>query len=188
LCADLDFGAHPELLAAFPFPHRLELCCAVAAGWLSVSLTVIATGAAAVPISFGFHPYLRLPGSDRRGWELELPVRRRALLDGRGIPTGESEELAPGALSGPLGDRTFDDCFDRLDAGAFAVSDRQRRIEVQFVSGYAVAQVYAPAGSGFICFEPMTAPVDALRSGVGLRWAEPGSPFTAEFAVNVSPI
>jgi galactose mutarotase-like enzyme len=68
------------------------------------------------------------------------------------------------------------------------VADGRRRIEVEFVSGYAVAQVYAPPESAFICFEPMTAPVDGLRSGVGLRWAEPGAPFTAEFAVTVSAV
>lgn len=193
LTAELDFGAQPELLAAFPFPHRLELRAAVLGARLSVRLTVTAAGDEPVPISFGFHPYLRLPGSDRRTWTIELPVRRRVVLDPRGIPTGASEEFGPGELSGPLAERTFDDGFDRLepnDGGdvVFSVADEHRVIAVEFVEGYPVAQVYAPPESAFICFEPMTAPVDALRSGAGLRYAKPGAPFGAEFAVTVTKI
>jgi aldose 1-epimerase len=187
LHAELDFGAHADLLAAFPFPHRLEYMATVAGARLSVRLTVTPTGDLAVPISFGLHPYLRLPHTDRRRWALELPVRRRLVLD-QGLPTGQHEELAPGALSGPLGDRVFDDCFDRLDGEqvVFSLADTRRRIDVEFVEGYDVAQVFAPPGSDFICIEPMTAPVNALCTGDGLRFAEPGAPpFTAEFAIVV---
>lgn len=192
LDASLDFGAHPELLAAFPFPHRIDLSVAIGPARLTVRLAVNPTGEVPVPISFGFHPYLRLPGSERRNWTVELPVRRRLVLDQHGIPTGAAEELAGGALDGPLGDRTFDDCFDRLSPGvggsppAFAVADDRMRLAVEFTSGFSGAQIYAPAGSGFICFEPMTAPVNALRSGRGLRFAAPGETFAAEFAVTVT--
>lgn len=187
LCAELDFGAHSELLASFPFPHRLDLCAVAQPTRLRIRLTLTPTGDVAVPISFGFHPWLRLPGADRDGCVLELPVRRRLRLDERQLPTGDTEELAAGALDGPLSDRTFDDCFDVLAAdGAFAVTGGGMRVAVEFVSGYAVAQVYAPEASGYICFEPMTAPVDALRTGVGLGMADPGSSFTAEFAVSVT--
>jgi aldose 1-epimerase len=187
LTAVLDFGAHHDLLLAFPFPHSLEFHAAIDAARLSIRLTVTPTSPKRVPISFGFHPYLRLPGSDRRTWELELPVRRRATLDSRGIPNGTSQSVEPDRLSGPLADRVFDDCFDQLVPAPtiFAVSDERRRIGVEFVSGYTVAQVYAPAASQFICFEPMTAPVDALKHGRGLRWADPGGNFFAEFAVSV---
>jgi galactose mutarotase-like enzyme len=189
LRAQLDFGAHPDLLDAFPFPHRLGYDAGVVASRLRVRLTVTPTADVAVPISFGLHPYLRLPRTDRRRWTIEMPVRRRVVLDARGLPTGEFETLAPGALSGPLADRTFDDCFDRLDAPpgggpiVFSLQDERRRVSVELVEGYDVAQVFAPAGSDFICFEPMTAPVNALADGRGLRFAEPGEPFSAEFAI-----
>jgi aldose 1-epimerase len=48
-----------------------------------------------------------------------------------------------------------------------------------------VAQVYAPEGSALIAFEPMTAPVDALSSGKGLRLVDPGQSFSAEFTIAV---
>ena len=191
LRAELDFGAYEDLLAGFPFPHRIEYDASIVASRLRVRLTVTPTADVSVPISFGLHPYLRLPHTDRRRWTLELPVRRRVVLDARGLPTGHYETLTPGALSGPLGDRTFDDCFDRLDAPAdggpivFAVQDARRRLSVELLEGYDVAQVFAPPGSDYICIEPMTAPVNALADGTGLRFAEPGEPFAAEFAITV---
>jgi galactose mutarotase-like enzyme len=185
--AGFDFSADEKLLAGFPFPHRLELHAAIEeAARLAIALTLTPASEVAVPVSFGFHPYLTLPGSDRREWRVELPVRTRAVLDGDQIPTDAHDEVEPGALSGPLGDRTFDDAFDSLRPGAFSVADDRRRIAVEFRSGYSVAQVYAPERSQFICFEPMTAPVDALTSGRGLRSVQPGERFTAEFAVAVS--
>jgi galactose mutarotase-like enzyme len=66
------------------------------------------------------------------------------------------------------------------------VNDARLRLAVEFVSGFSVAQLYAPPGSGFICFEPMTGPVDALRSGRGLPFADPGKKLFAEFAVTVT--
>jgi aldose 1-epimerase len=106
--AGLDYGAHEELLAVFPFPHRLEFRAAVSAEELEVRLTVTASGDAPVPIAFGFHPYIALPGSRREEWEIELPVRSRAVLDDRGIPTGREERVTPEGVSGSLGSRTFE--------------------------------------------------------------------------------
>ena len=55
-----------------------------------------------------------------------------------------------------------------------------------FARGYPCAQVFAPAAGQFICFEPMTAPANALRSGDGLRLVQPGERFTAAFSVAVA--
>ncbi len=191
LLSTLDFSEDPRLLAAFPFPHRLAYAAALTDDTLTIALTVTPTGEEPVPISFGFHPYLRLPGADRAGWELTLPVTRRVLVE-HSLPTGEHEPIAPGALDGPLAGRSFDDCFDGLSTAgglagppAFSVAGAGRRITVTFTDGYPVAQVYAPPGSNFVCLEPMTAPLDALRSGEGLRHAMPGVPFTAEFSITV---
>jgi aldose 1-epimerase len=192
LRAELDFAADPRRLAAFPFPHRLELAARLDSTRLTIGLTVTPTAADAVPICFGFHPYLSLPGCGRDTWAIGLPVLRRALLDDRGLPTGADDELHDGELSGPLGDRAFDDSFDRLAPApsggvpTFSITDDHRRASVEFVDGYAVAQVFAPAAADFVCFEPMTAPVDALTTGRELRWVAPGARFTAAFAIGVT--
>ena len=184
LAAELDFGARPELLAAFPFPHRVTLDAALAPERLTITTTVTATSATAVPIAFGFHPYLRLPGTDRCRWVISLPARRHLELDARSIPTGAGERRP--AARFVLADRGFDDGYDGLaDGAAFRVAGPGRRLTVAFESGYPAGQVFSPPGAQFICFEPMTAPANALRSGAGLRRVQPGEAFTAAFSIAV---
>jgi galactose mutarotase-like enzyme len=45
--------------------------------------------------------------------------------------------------------------------------------------------VYAPPGSDFICFEPMTAPIDSFASD-RTRLAEAGTRFRARFEIAVA--
>ena len=52
-------------------------------------------------------------------------------------------------------------------------------------SGYRYAQVFAPPDADVVCFEPMTAPVDALATGSDLRFVAPFSRACATFSVHV---
>jgi galactose mutarotase-like enzyme len=109
LAAEVDFADHRDLLAVFPFPHRLALEVTLRAGELRVATTITPTGPSPVPVSFGFHPYLSLPGDARERWWVELPARTELALDERGLPTGASRTRPAEAFA--LGDRTFDDLF-----------------------------------------------------------------------------
>src|ERR1700754_187148 len=109
LAASFDFGGHPLLVRAFPFPHLVRIEASLRGAELSITTTVRPTGDVAVPIAFGFHPYLRLPGVARDEWFLEAPVSQRLPLDQRMLPTGEPE---PATIEpGPLADRELDDAF-----------------------------------------------------------------------------
>jgi galactose mutarotase-like enzyme len=184
LSALLDFGADPALLAIFPFPHTLALDVVLRDSTLTVAATLRPTADVPVPVAFGFHPYLRLPGVARADWHIEAPVQRRLLLDERMIPTGASEAIF--IEPGLLGDRTFDDLYTDLRRPAhFALSGGGRRLTVAFDDGYRFAQIYAPEREALICFEPMTAPTNALVSGSGLHLAQPGEPYRATFSIAV---
>jgi aldose 1-epimerase len=77
--------------------------------------------------------------------------------------------------------------FDRIaDRSQFAVAGGGRRITVMFATGYPAAQIFSPPGAQFVCFEPMTAPTNVLRSGDGLRRVPPGAAFTAVFRIDVA--
>ena len=185
LTAELDFGAHDDLHAAFPFPHRLRIDASLDANTLAIQTSVTATGAVQVPISFGYHPYLRLPGAPRERWEIELPVRRRMVLDDKMIPTGESEPVSfPREV---LAERAFDDGFSELSGDrTFVAAAAGRELAVTFGDGYPFAQVYAPPSEQFICFEPMTAPTNSLVvGGADLPVVEPGGTFAATFSISV---
>jgi len=173
-----------ELLELFPFEHELTMDVRVGPGELTIETVLHATGEQAVPVSFGFHPYLRLPGSSRRDWRVTLGATQRLVLDERMIPTGAREPLA--VRSFVLGDASWDDGLNGLDdPPRFAVASDRLTATMTFERGFAYGQVYAPEGHDFICFEPMTAPTDALRTGRGLRAVAPGASFSAEFSLAV---
>jgi len=180
LTAEVDF-TDQDLLASFPFPHRLALTVTLFERTLRLRTSVTPTGNQPVPLCFGFHPYLQLPGVPRDQWTIETPPLRHLKLDSQGLPTGETTPQP--AITEPLGDKAFDDGYDEVADGAvFAVSGGGRRIEVHFEQGYPAAQIFAPSGEQVICFEPMTAPTDALRRG-GYGSALPGDWGIAEFSI-----
>jgi galactose mutarotase-like enzyme len=181
--ARLDYSAWPELAGGFPFPHEIRLTAELRDDRLELDTVLAPTGDQPVPVAFGFHPYLRLPGLDRKRWVVELPVTSRMVLDERKLPTGVSEPVR--FRPAPLGDRTFDDAFDGLgDPTEFAISGAGRRLSVLFIQGYHFAQVYAPPGADFISFEPMTAPLDPFNSP-HTRLVLPGSSYRAWYAIVV---
>jgi galactose mutarotase-like enzyme len=185
LAASFDFAAYPHLLEAFPFPHLVEIEATLVEGSLEIQTSVTATGEVAVPIAFGFHPYLVLPGVPRADWVLEAPVHERIVLDDRGLPTGAREATA--IESAPLGARTYDDAFVAPSPGtAFALAGPDRRIELRMDSGYAFTQIYAPPDLDAVAIEPMTAPTDALlTAGPDLTFVPPGETFAASFSISV---
>ncbi|MDP9209244.1 MAG: aldose 1-epimerase [Actinomycetota bacterium] len=185
LQASLDYGAFPELLAAFPFPHRLTVTATVREATLAVATTLEATGERSVPVAFGWHPYLRLPGAPRATWRLLLPDRVHLDLDDHGLPTGKTADEP--AEADPVGDRTYDDLY-ALGQGPTArhlgLEAAGRRLLVGYGQGYGHAQVFAPPGAEFVCLEPMTGPTAALAAGT-TPLVDPGASFTAEFTVRV---
>ena len=182
--AELEPGLDPVFASAFPFPHRIRLEAEVLGATLRIRTTVVATTDAPVPVAFGFHPYFSLAGLPRAAWEIELPLHRHVAVDDRAIPTGDHEPVEP--YAGPLGERVYDDGYDRLaERPVFALTGAGRRIEVAFETGFPVAQVFAPHGKDVVCFEPMTARTNALATG-GFPVATPDAPYEATFSVRIT--
>jgi aldose 1-epimerase len=166
LRASFDWGADPELMAAFPFAHRVTMEVSLQdalARW-----RVEVEGEA--PVAFGFHPYLRA-GPDST---LDVPVRERLVLDEHKLPTGERAATEP--ITGALDGRTFDDAYAAPTAPC-----RLDALTLTFEEGFPYAQVFAPPGEGLVSFEPMTAPANALVTGLAL----PSAPHVAAFSIQV---
>jgi galactose mutarotase-like enzyme len=184
LTAVLDYGGRPRLLASFPFPHVLTQQITLADRTLTIETTIMPTTAASVPLCFGYHPYLTIPGVPRDEWTLTTPTMRRLPVDNWGIPTGASEDWTGGTE--PLKSVEYDDGFDTVPDGAvFALAGGDRRVEVTFEKGYPAAQLFAPRSDDVVAVEPMAAPTDALRRG-NYRYAVPGKPETTRFSIRIS--
>jgi aldose 1-epimerase len=173
-----------DLLAVFPFRHRVELSAILRPDGLTLETTMVASSDGPVPVSFGFHPYLGFPEPSRANWHLELPAMRKFVLDGRGIPTGDEEPF--GGFNAELGENSFDDGFALMEEQTtFSVAGATCKVSVELLAGYGYAQIFAPKDKDFIAFEPMTAPTSALTSGRGLRLVAPGERFRAAFRIRI---
>ena len=168
---------------AFPFPHRIEVVAAVHDRQLTLDTTLIPTGRRRVPVAFGWHPYLRLPGVPRPRWRLHLPARTHLELDPTGLPTGAS--VAEPREAAPIGRRTFDDLYALgRDRTLRVTADDGTSISVRGGPTYPYGQVWVPAGRPFVALEPMTAPTNSLVEGTAQLIA-PGDTFTARFSVTI---
>ncbi|HEY1852688.1 MAG TPA: aldose 1-epimerase [Candidatus Binataceae bacterium] len=173
-----------DLLKIFPFRHHVELTASIQSDGLTLTTTLVAASESSVPVSFGFHPYLRIPDLSRTNWLLELPAMRKLLLDSRGIPTGDEEPFR--GFSERLDDRSFDDGFTLIDERtSFTIAGATRKITVDLLEGYNYTQIFAPKDKDYIAIEPMTAPTSALTSGRGLRLVGPGEQFRAIFRIRI---
>ena len=183
LVAVLDWTGKPELLASFPFPHTLTMTVTLADRMLTVETTVTPSSAAPVPLCYGYHPYLQIPGVPRADWVLETPALRYLPVDDSGIPTGDTEDWPD--QSKALGESQLDHGFDGVVPGAvFTLSGGDRRVDVIYTEGYPAAQLFAPPTDDVVGIEPMTAPTDALRRG-GYRVAVAGEPDTTRFSIRI---
>ena len=177
-----------ELLGLFPFAHEVRVEASVGRAALTIATTVTAGDDGPVPVSFGYHPYTRVPGAGRDDWQVTLGASRQIVLDGNSIPTGARAPVDRPSFS--LAGVSLDDAYDADDAdrapATFAAAAGGVNLTVEYLRGYAYAQVFAPPGEEFICFEPMTAPTNALNSGDGLTVVEPGQSYRAEFRIALS--
>ncbi|HTA05909.1 MAG TPA: aldose 1-epimerase [Solirubrobacteraceae bacterium] len=173
-----------DLLALFPYRHAVELSARIDRAGLTIATTVSADGDCDVPVSFGFHPYLSPPGGDRASWHVELPVSERLVLDGRMIPTGKREPLQTRRFE--LAGGGWDDAYaGLLEPPIFVLTGSTRTLRLGLLDGYSYAQLYAPAEADFACFEPMTAPTNALVSRSALPSVRAGQSFAASFQLSV---
>lgn len=166
----LDFAGQPTWMRQWPFAHAIEVTYRLADGVLQVETTIRNAGTEPMPVAIGFHPYFQLTDSPRDDWRIRVGARVRWLLDERKLPTGQIEPISKlfNQIPLPLGKVSLDDVFgelerDRRGRAVMSVRGKKQRIDVEFGPRFRAAVVYAPAGQGFICFEPMAGITNAIN-------------------------
>lgn len=161
--------------------------------------------AARAPYAVGAHPFLRI--GDAPVEDLVVTVHADGWIesDERLVPVAEREvagtryDLRAGVRVGELGGR-LDTAFTRVrhgeDGEVATLADpvTGRRLSLRQDADLRYLQVFTPMtfpgaegrARQAIAIEPMTAPPDALRSGEGLVWLEPGEAWGGGWSLQLS--
>ncbi len=148
---------------------------------------------AAAPVALGTHPFVTIADVDPRDLVLTVPAGTQFETDERMLPTGTSP--APAALRDGvrLGDIVLDTGFTDLHRDADGAVRHSlsapdgRRVTLWQGEGFDYVQVYTtkgyPGQDLAVAIEPMTAPADALNSGLGIRRLLPGESWTLHWGI-----
>lgn len=164
---------------------------------LRVRATSTNSGDRACPYGIGFHTYLAAaPGTTLDACTLSLDVRRHFVADERLLPLRDEpvdgtpyDFRAPRGLAGARLDDAFGDVVADVDGRSWAklhcADDRTVATWADAPFGY--WQLYSGdrlpphAARRSLAAEPMTAPPNAFRSGIGLIRLEPGCSVTTSW-------
>ncbi len=178
----------------YPFRLSCRIDYVLGPSGLSVTTTIRNAGARPAPFGLGFHPYLAACDALVDDLTLTVPAATRLLLD-QGIPTGTAPvEGSPLDFRDGrrIGAALLDDAFTevaRSPGGAARVTVDEVTLwagpgfdYVQVFTGDTLAPERRRRG---LAVEPMTSPPNALATGEGLRWLDPGA--AAELAWGIDP-
>jgi aldose 1-epimerase len=89
----LDVFRDPAWMQQFPFAHRITMTYRLQEGVLEVATAIENLSAEPMPVSIGFHPYVKLTDSTRDEWTISIPAKTHWLLAQTKLPTGETEPI-----------------------------------------------------------------------------------------------
>ena len=172
----------------WPWRYRAEQIVALTEQGLDIALSVTNLAEEAMPAGLGFHPYFPCDaettylGLHRGEWTTGddgLPLR----LAMRDHPHDWWEGAA-------IGTRNVDTVYaGRHGKLVLTWPGQGRRVTITPSANLPCTVVYAPAGEGFFCVEPVSHPTDAINrtDRPGLRSLEPGEIMTAHMAIRAQP-
>jgi len=162
---------------------------------LQVTHTISNAGETAAPVAVGAHPYLRIADVPPEQLTVTVAARTRFETDDRSNVTGESPvagtpfDLSAGRRVSEL---ELDTGFADLPDGPvehILAADDGRQVVLWADEAFRYVQVFThrsfatKPGGVALAIEPMTAPANALNSGRGLRWLEPGETWSVSWGV-----
>jgi len=163
----LEFWRHPDLMAQFPFAHTMAVTHRLKDGVLEVETVLENHALEPMPVSLGYHPFFRLHDAQRESWNTHFPAAEEMPLSATYFPTGTMIPLGlpePAPFSSLKSVYVLPRLHARADGRAeFWVQGKAERITLVQGPKFPVSVIYAPAGEDYICFEPMTATINALN-------------------------
>jgi aldose 1-epimerase len=168
-----DGRAHPDVMAQFPHPFRLEMTLRLRGATLDQTVKVSNESDASFPWGLGYHTTFRFPfgpASSPSGCTVTAPLKRRWELNGS-LPTGrlvEDERCEALRRSMPFAGVAIDDLFIRDETlpNAVTLADRDAGVEVEYRADPEFLQWILHNGDGtggYLCPEPYTCVTNAFN-------------------------
>jgi aldose 1-epimerase len=193
---ELEAEIFPQHGYPFRLTHRVRYALD-GEGDLAVTQTLVNHSAAPAPVALGAHPYLRLGDTEAAELTLTVPGATYLQADERLIPSGSAPaegaaDLRGGTAVGRLGivDRCYTDLEPVRDSRAettLAAADG-RSVTLWQEAPFGYTHIFVtdtfPGRELAVAVEPMTAPANALNSGDGLVWLEPGGSFGGSWGIS----
>ena len=169
---------------------------------LVVTHEAINAGATRAPWACGAHPYLAVGGTEAAALTLTVPASSAIVTDERLLPVRTVAVDAPDAPTGAdlragrrLSELDLDlGLVDVVHVDGIATStlldDEGRGVRLWQDDAFGAVVVFTPRDfpgvdgvRQAVAVEPMSAPADALNSGDGLVWLEPGESWTGRWGI-----
>ncbi|SMH31710.1 aldose 1-epimerase [Rathayibacter oskolensis] len=182
----------------WPFHLESTVRYELTADGLTVVHRVVNVGPEEAPVAIGTHPFLAIGDIPTDELTITVDAAVHIEVDERLNPTGQSPvdgtdwDLRSGRR---IGDLELDDAWADVTVvdgesvhGVSAADGRRVLLWADASHNYIqvfITRIY-PEGDDVktaIAVEPMTAPADALNSGRGLRWLEPGEEWTVSWGI-----
>lgn len=185
--------------AGYPFRLVVEAEYRLGDRGVEVTVAVLNTGDLPAPVAVGAHPYLRVGDTPTDRLTLHIDADTAHALDDTHIPrerfpvAGTRWELRTGrAAPEAPAHATFEHAGTDRELVHALVAPDGRAVELRadplfrFTQLYLADQLATDEGPRrAVAVEPMTAPPNALRSGIGMRELEPGATLRAGFGIRL---
>ncbi|MGD9536895.1 MAG: aldose 1-epimerase [Alphaproteobacteria bacterium] len=180
----VDKGADAVTLAYrhaadhWPWAYEARQSIRLDGGGLALELAVVNRADSLMPVGLGFHPYFPRAGEAR----LSAKVAAVWRMDGEVMPVAREPLPADWKLGDgmALAGRDLDNCFDGWDRSARIEWPKTGvALDLAASEPFGNLVVYAPAGQGFFCVEPVSNITDAFNlaaaghTATGMRTLEP---------------
>ncbi|WP_029151314.1 aldose 1-epimerase family protein [Microbacterium indicum] len=185
--------------AGYDFALETSVTYALTDDGIRVTHRLENVGARPAPVGIGVHPFFQIEGVPTGELTLTSPADTFFAVDDRLLPLSEDPVEGDNDLRGGkvLGEVPFyDTAFGGLArdehglVGHTLTAPDGRVLTIWQDESFDYAQVFTtdgyPGQDLAVAIEPMTMPAEALNSGQGLRWLEPGEVFEASWGVALS--
>ncbi|MEM2905157.1 MAG: hypothetical protein QW587_05395 [Candidatus Bathyarchaeia archaeon] len=194
-CLTCEYVLRERGLPGYPFKLLARIDFQLSSDGFRTVTTVMNIGRVKLPLTVGFHPYLKAgPTKDGKidSCRLTIPAAKR--LEFREmIPTGRLKPVEGTAYDFRtprlIGETRFDDGFTALSYSDGIASVKLYNetlgfgVELWQDRAYGFLQVYTPPHRQSVAVEPMSGAADAFNNGMGLIILEPGATFKAAYGL-----